>query len=90
MLQLERRFDPFIRPAFDAVLRDPIAELTTSLINLKRPNEGLQIAEEKLLPGEEEYLDSIISSFTKQMHLLWKSGGVRTGRQYQDTWNRAW
>ncbi|HEY6676572.1 MAG TPA: catalase family protein, partial [Terrimicrobium sp.] len=79
MLQLERRFDPFIRPAFDAVLRDPIAELTTALINRKRPNEGLKIAEEKLMPGEEEYLDSIVSSFTKQMHLLWKSGAFERG-----------
>jgi hypothetical protein len=79
MLQLERRFDPFIRPAFDAVLRDPIAELTTLLINRKRPNEGLKIAEEKLTPSEEESLDSIISSFTKQMHLLWKSGAFERG-----------
>ncbi len=79
MLQLERRFDPFIRPAFDAVLRDPIAELTTAIINRKRPNEGLKIAEEKLMPGEEDYLDSIISSFTKQMHLLWKSGAFERG-----------
>jgi hypothetical protein len=79
MLQLERRFDPFIRPAFDAVLRDPIAELTTALINRKRPNEGLKIAEEKLMAGEEEYLDSIVSSFTKQMHLLWKSGAFERG-----------
>jgi hypothetical protein len=79
MLQLERRFDPFIRLAFDAVLRDPIAELTTALINRKRPNEGLKIAEEKLMAGEEEYLDSIVSSFTKQMHLLWKSGAFERG-----------
>jgi hypothetical protein len=79
MLQLERRFDPFIRPAFDAVLRDPVAELTTALINRQRPNEGLKIAEEKLMPDEEAYLDSIISSFTKQMHLLWKSGAFERG-----------
>lgn len=78
-LQFERRFDPFIRPAFDAVLRDPIARLTTTLINRKRPNEGLKIAEEKLMPGEEEYLDSIISSFTKQMQLLWKPGAFERG-----------
>ena len=79
MLQLERRLDPFIRPAFDALLRDPIAEMTTALINRKRPNEGLKIAEEKSMPGEEEYLDSIVSSFTKQMHLLWKSGAFERG-----------
>jgi len=72
LLHVERRFDPFVRPAFDAVLRDPIANLTTALINLQRPNEGLRIAEEKLLPDEEAYLDSIISSFEKQMRGLWK------------------
>ena len=79
LLQLERRFDPLVRPAFDAVLRDPLARLTTALINRKRPNEGLKIAEEKLLPDEEAHLDSIISSFEKQMRLLWKPGGFERG-----------
>ncbi len=79
LVHLERRFDPFIRPAFDAVLRDPIASLVTALINRKRPNEGLKIAEEKLMPDEEAYLDSIISSFEKQMRLLWKPGRFERG-----------
>ncbi len=61
------------------MLRDPIANLTTALINLQRPNEGLKIAEEKLLPDEEAYLDSIISSFEKQMRGLWKPGGFERG-----------
>jgi hypothetical protein len=78
-LQFERRFDPFIRPAFDAVLRDRIANLTTALINKRRRNEGLRIAEEKLIPGEEEFLDSIITSFTRQMRSLWKPGGFERG-----------
>jgi hypothetical protein len=71
-VHLERRFDPFFRPLFDAILRDPLASLTTRLINRKRPNQGLQLAEEKPLPNEEEWLDSIIQSFQKQMGLLWK------------------
>ena len=79
LLQFERRFDPFFRPAFDASLRDPIAKLTTALINLKRPREGLRIAEEKLIPDEEKHLDSIISSFTEQMKLLWKPGAFERG-----------
>jgi hypothetical protein len=78
-LQWERRFDHWLRRPFDAVLRDPVARLVTALINRKRPNEGLKIAEEKLLPGEEEFLDSIISSFEKQMRLLWKPGGFERG-----------
>src|SRR3979411_2049477 len=79
LLQVERRFDPFVRPAFDAVLRDSIANLITALINLQRPNEGLKIAEEKSLPDEEAYLDSIISTFEKQMRGLWKPGGFERG-----------
>ncbi|MBW4691212.1 MAG: catalase family protein [Lyngbya sp. HA4199-MV5] len=79
LLQMERRIDPCFRPAFDAVLRDPIARLTTALINLKRPNEGLKIAEEKLLPDEEAFLDSIITTFEQQMRGLWKPGGFERG-----------
>ena len=79
LVQFERRFDPFVRPAFDAVLRDPLARLTTALINAQRPNEGLKIAEERLLPGEEEFVDAIIASFQRQMRALWKPGGFERG-----------
>ena len=79
LLHVERRFDPWLRPPFDAVLRDPIARLTTALINLQRRNEHLKIAEEKPLPGEEEFLNSIISSFEQQMRKLWKPGGFERG-----------
>jgi hypothetical protein len=78
-VHLERRFDPFFRPAFDAVLRDPIAKLTTALINMGRQNEHLGIGEEKLLTDEDVYLESIISSFQTQMRDLWKPGGFERG-----------
>jgi hypothetical protein len=79
LLHVQRRFDPFIRPAFDAFLRDPIANFVTGLINQQRPNEGLKIAEEKPIPDEEAFLDSIISTFSKQMRGLWKPGGFERG-----------
>jgi hypothetical protein len=79
LVHFERRFDPFVRPAFDALLRDPVANLVTALINWKRPNEGLKIAEEKLLPNEEAYLDSIIQSFDAQLRELWKPGRFERG-----------
>src|SRR5437773_1227080 len=79
LLQMERRVDHWLRPPFDATLRDPIARLTTALINRQRKDEGLKIAEEKLLPNEEEHLNSIISSFTAQMRGLWKPGGFERG-----------
>jgi hypothetical protein len=79
LVHLERRFDPLLRPFFDALFRDPLASLITSLINRRRPNEGLQLAEEKLLPNEEAYVDSVIQSFEEQMRLLWKPGRFERG-----------
>jgi hypothetical protein len=79
IVHLERRFEPFFRPAFDATLRDPIARLVTALINRKRTNEGLQLAEERLQPNELAYLDSITTTFEKQVRGLWKPGGVERG-----------
>ncbi len=78
-VHLERRFDPFFRPAFDAVLKDPLACFVTWLINRKRPNEGFRLAEERPIPDEEAHLQSIIDSFTTQMKDLWKPGGFERG-----------
>jgi hypothetical protein len=79
LLQLQRRIDPWMRPAFDAVLRDPIARLTTALINLRRRDEGLKIAEERIAADEEASLQSIIDTFKAQMSGLWKPGGFERG-----------
>jgi hypothetical protein len=79
LVHVERRFDPFFRPAFDALLRDPIASIVTSWINRKRPDDGLKLAEERIMPDEEAFVDSIIASFEKQMRLLWKPGRFERG-----------
>jgi hypothetical protein len=79
LLQLQRRFDPLVRPAFDAVLRDPIARVVTSLINRQRTDEHFALAEERKLPGEDEFVDSIIHTFEQQMRGLWKPGGFERG-----------
>ena len=79
LLRFERRFDPWLYPPFAAVLRDPIARLTTALINSQRTDDHLNIAEEKPLPDEEECLQSIIDTFMAQMQKLWKPGGVERG-----------
>jgi hypothetical protein len=78
-IQLERRFDPFVRPLFDKLLRGPLTTLTTFLINLKRKDEGLAIAEERIQPDEEESLQAIIDQFTAQMNRLWKPGHYERG-----------
>ena len=64
---------------FDALVRDPAARVVTALINASRTNEGMALAEERMLPGEEALVDSIIDSFQKQMRLLWKPGGFERG-----------
>jgi hypothetical protein len=79
IMHLERRFDPFVRPAFDAVLRDPIARIVTGLINARRSKDVPGIAEERPLPNEEACFDSIVSSFNTQMRGLWKPGGFERG-----------
>src|SRR6187431_3302563 len=79
LLRLERRVDPFVRPAFDALLKDRLERLTTALINAKRRDRHLRIAEERMLVDEESFTDSIVRSFTEQMTGLWKPGGFERG-----------
>lgn len=79
LLLAEHRIDPWLRAPFDAVLRDPIARFTTSVINKQRHNDRLALAEEKPLPDEEEFLQSIIDTFVRQMRKLWKPGGAERG-----------
>lgn len=79
LLQMERRIDPWLRPAFDATLRDPLARFFTWLINLQRNDDGLRIAEEKIAPDEEASLQDIIDTFKAQMSGLWKPGGFERG-----------
>jgi hypothetical protein len=79
LLHLERRFEPFFRPALDALFRDPGERLITALINMRRKNEHLAIAEERPPQDEDAWVDSIIASFHEQMRLLWKPGGFERG-----------
>lgn len=78
-VHLERRFDPFFRPAFDAVFRSLFTNLTTTLINLQRKDDGLKLAEEKLQPDEESQLDDIIATMGNQMRKLWQPGDFQRG-----------
>lgn len=74
LMQMERRTEPFWRPYVDALLREPSADALQALINITRRDEGLQLAEEKLLPGEEEALDSIIADMGDYMKRKYRPG----------------
>lgn len=77
LLHFERRFDPFFREALDALFREPRAALLQWLINLTREDEHLGLAEEKLLPGESEALDSIIIDMGTYMRMHWPPGNYQ-------------
>jgi len=79
LLHLERRFEPFFRPAVDAVLREPIARFVQFLINLQRRDEGLRLAEEKHRPDEEEQLQAIIDTLGEYMRRHWPPGQFQRG-----------
>ncbi len=79
LVHVERRFDPFFRPAFDALFRDILTNVTTGLINMMRKDEGFKLAEERFRPDEEAHLDDIIATMGNQMRRLWKPGDFQRG-----------
>ena len=78
-VHLERRFDPFFRPAFDALFRQLLTNVATALINFRRQDEHLSLAEEKLQPDEEAHLSDIITTMGNQMRHLWRPGDFQRG-----------
>lgn len=66
-----RYLDRYYRDQFDRVLRPPIVAAVQALINARRPREDLAIAEERILPGEEEAIRTIVavqSAFTRKTY----------------------
>ncbi|HEX2724491.1 MAG TPA: catalase family protein, partial [Beijerinckiaceae bacterium] len=74
VLHVMRRTDPYYRPLFNRTLREPIAAVVQALINWRRPNEQLALAEERHMPGEKEALDSIIADMGAYMRAMYRPG----------------
>lgn len=79
LLHLERRLEPFFRPGLNKLTREPAARLIQCLINFRRKNEGLALAEEKIFDYEEESLNDIISLMADQMRGHFKPGKYERG-----------
>jgi hypothetical protein len=60
-----RRRNPAYRAAFDRVFQAPLERFAQFLINLRRRNEHLAIAEERELPGEQEIAREIAESLSR-------------------------
>jgi hypothetical protein len=79
LLKIERRFDPFFRPAFDALLREPLGAAMQALMNLQRRNQGLRLVEENPLFDEEELVQRIIADMAAYMNDHYKPGTYERG-----------
>lgn len=79
LLYLERRLEPWFRPQWNALFREPGVRLVQFLINLRRKNEGLKIAEERFDADEEQSLNAIIDLMADQMRGRFKPGGYERG-----------
>jgi hypothetical protein len=78
-MYFERRLEPFFRPAFNRAFREPLASSIQCLINWRRPNEGLGLAEERVTIDEEDSLNSIITSFGDYMRRTYRPGTFERG-----------
>jgi hypothetical protein len=76
---LERRVDPFFRPVFDALLREPLAALTQRLIDLGRRDAPLALAEEQPLPGEDALVEAIVADMGAYMRAQYRPGTFERG-----------
>jgi hypothetical protein len=79
LLHIERRLEPLFRRQWNRLFREPSAEALQYFINLRRKNEGLQPAEEKIDLDEEESLNKIIDLMADQMRGHFKPGGYERG-----------
>ncbi len=75
--RLERRIEFLYRPAFDRRWRQRLFDWAQLLQNKRREDEHLQLAEEKLLDGEEGYIQAIIDELTLFTRENWLPGGAQ-------------
>ncbi len=74
LVRVERRFDPFFRPAFDRLFREPLASLTQALIRRRHRYQGEGLAEERPLPDEEAFVAAIIRDMGAFMRAEYRPG----------------
>ncbi len=79
LLHIERRLEPFFRPALNRFTREPTAKVIQYLINFRRKDEALGLAEEKHFDWEEQANDDIIKLMAEQMRGHFKPGAYERG-----------
>src|SRR6516165_233600 len=76
LLHFERRIEqPFLRPAFNALFRAPLAQFFTALTNLRRSRENVGIAEETPQLGEDQDVQTMIDEMRRHLVRDFPQGG---------------
>ena len=79
LLHIERRLEPLFRRPLNRLLREPSAAFIQYLINRRRRDAGMQLAEERVDPDEKQSLDAIIDLMADQMRGHFKPGAYERG-----------
>ena len=79
LLHIERRLEPLFRRPLNRLLREPSAAFIQYLINRRRTDPGMQLAEERVDPDEKQSLDAIIDQMADQMRGHFKPGAYERG-----------
>ena len=78
-MRVERRVDPFFRPFVDALVREPLTRLVQALIRARLPDEGLALAQEKPIAGEDALVARIIADMSIYLRTHYAAGTAQRG-----------
>ncbi len=78
-MHVERRVDPFSRPLVDALTREPLTRLVQALIRARLPDEGLALAQEKAIEGEEALVADIVANMSNYLRTHYTAGTAQRG-----------
>ena len=71
-----RRRNPVYRDTFDRLFQRRLQAAAQYLINARRPDLGLAIAEERLLPSEEQIARQVADQMSEFLHRTYPNGGA--------------
>jgi hypothetical protein len=77
ILLAEKRLQFLYRDQFDRTLRDPLFAAAQILLNARRRNEHLELAEERLLPDEERFIQQVIDELKGFVRDTWLPGAAQ-------------
>jgi hypothetical protein len=69
LIRAERRLDPYFRNGFDRAFQRPLTSAVQGVMNLRRRDQHLGLAEERALPAEEQVTRAIVAQMTEFMRV---------------------